>query len=425
MDGYFRFSCPHCGRSLKCLPVHTGRQTRCPKCGEQVVPVPKAQRAPGPLPVPAPAPEVVVPRPAQAVRISDPGDRSAVDHPRREPGDDPGAPRARPANGRAERTPEPTAAVLSGRGGARPPLLSLTRAIEVGTAVARKHDGKQTLERFARLDAALVRAARVNFARGMEPDETPLVLFDRSPRKDGSAGTLVSNRRVYSTYLDRPIPLVDILLAHVERPSQLQEMMTGVQVVIRTLLVNGNAVMVGSDKFVLLADLLTELGRAVREEHRRTWVPPDGVEENDPLARVTAAWVCDRRSEQEIKVALAAAGMPGDRAEEVVEELAAIRYRRQHVLPWVLILLGLPLLLFGALMLLGGIDDNVYGLLWGGGACVFLGFAMPGIGIYRLVSGKTPWRTHELLAAWQHAHVTSATRERAGSTRAAHHRPGV
>ena len=37
------------------------------------------------------------------------------------------------------------------------------------------------------------------------------------------------------------------------------------------------AVIVGADKFVVLADLLTELGQAVREEHGLTWVPPDDV----------------------------------------------------------------------------------------------------------------------------------------------------
>ena len=403
MDGFFRFSCPHCDRTIKCLPVHTGRQARCPKCGEQVVPVPNAHRAPEPqpLPLPAPVPEVVVPRPAQAARISDPGERSAVDHPRRERGGDPIFPRARFAEGRGERTPDPTSAARGERGGKRLPLLSLTRASEVGTDVARRHNGKQTLERFARLDPALVRAARDNFARAMEPDETPLALFDRSPRKDGTVGTLVTNRRVYGTFLDRPIPLADILLAHVERPSQLQEIMTGVQVVIRTLLVNGNAVIVGTDKFALLADLMTELGRAMRDEHALPWIPPATEDGDDPLTRVAAAWVCDRRPDREIVVALAAAGMPERQADETVDELAAIRYRRQYVLPWGLILLGLPLLLIGAFMLLAGMGDHVYGLLWVGGIGVFLGFALPGLGIYRLVSGKTPWRTHELLAAWR------------------------
>ncbi len=307
------------------------------------------------------------------------------------------------------------------RVGPSPPLLSLARAKGVGTDVALKHDGKQTLERFAQLDPALVRAARGHFARGMEPDETPLVLFDRSPRKDGTTGTLVTNRRVYSSYLDRPIPLADILLAHVERPSQLQEIMTGVQVVIRTLLVNGTPVMVGSDKFALLADLLTELGQSVRDEHGLTWVPPDGAAEDDPLAGVAAAWVCDRRSDREIKVALAAAGMSDERAGDMVDEMAAIRYRRQYVLPWVLILLGFPLLLFGAVILLGE-SDNVYGRIWVGGIGLFLGFTLPGIGIYRLASGKTPWRTHELLTAWRRTRPKTTVRARAGSTRAAEDR---
>jgi hypothetical protein len=412
MDGYFRFSCPHCDRSIKCLPVHTGRQARCPKCGKTVVPLPKAHRAhaPDPLPLPAPVPVVKVPRPAAAARASEGGERSAVNHPRRERSDDEAFPWAQLADGRAERTQESAGEAHGGRGGESLPLLSLARAKEVGTDVAQRHDGKQTLERFARLDTRLVAAARREFARQMEPDETPLALFDRSPRKDGTAGTMITNRRVYSTFLDRPIPLADILLAHVERPSQLQEIMTGVQVVIRTLLVNGTPVMVGSDKFALLADLLTELGRAVREEHGLTWVPPEGAPGDDPLTRAAAAWVCDRRPEREIVVALAAAGMPERQADETVDGLAAIRYRRQYVLPWVLILLGFPLLLFGAFMLLAGSDENMYGRIWGGGVGVFLGVALPGIGIYRLISGKTPWRTHELLAAWR----GFATRRRSG-----------
>jgi uncharacterized protein (TIGR03067 family) len=52
MDTYFRFPCPNpvCGKRLKARPHQAGRHTRCPNCGQPVVPQPAA--APLPLPLP-------------------------------------------------------------------------------------------------------------------------------------------------------------------------------------------------------------------------------------------------------------------------------------------------------------------------------------------------------------------------------------
>src|SRR5262249_21250093 len=49
-----------------------------------------------------------------------------------------------------------------------------------------------------------------SFARELGPDEVPLLFFDPSWRRNGRAGILVTNRRLYSSRLDGPIELEDI-----------------------------------------------------------------------------------------------------------------------------------------------------------------------------------------------------------------------
>lgn len=47
----FRFSCPHCGKSLKADPAHAGRRARCSGCGASIV-VPQPESAGKPPPAP-------------------------------------------------------------------------------------------------------------------------------------------------------------------------------------------------------------------------------------------------------------------------------------------------------------------------------------------------------------------------------------
>ncbi len=85
--------------------------------------------------------------------------------------------------------------------------------------IAEVHNQKAVLRQLGRLRPERLAGAARTFARELGPGETPLVLFDTSWMRNGRAGILVTNRRLYSSRLDGPIELQDITEVTCPDPS--------------------------------------------------------------------------------------------------------------------------------------------------------------------------------------------------------------
>jgi mannitol/fructose-specific phosphotransferase system IIA component len=285
--------------------------------------------------------------------------------------------------------------------------LSVERAEAIVRWLAPKHRAHKTLKNLGHLDPNHVANARAAFAKEMSDQETPLVLLDRSPKGDGSAGCLITNEKAYSSFFAKPIRLGEVLVAGVERPSQLQELFNK-EAMENTLVVNGVAISHGTEKFQFLAELMTELGKELRREHGLVWNANDSDQPTEHrLERVCAALACAGRPEAEIVDELSRAGL-GDRAKAMVRQMNALRTRPRRLVPVLLIAAAFPLLalaiFFAWASLSGGVGkarDDVEAAIYVPLVLAVLGIGFPMIGLYRLCSGVTPWRTEELLRAWE------------------------
>jgi hypothetical protein len=126
-----------------------------------------------------------------------------------------------------------------------------------------------------------------SFAREWDHEEIPLLFLDTSWRRNGRAGVLLTNRRLYSSRLDGPIELQDVTRVAFEDPSEAEVLfkvalfviccLVGAIVILwgpwfnRRLLVNGEVVYGGRadihpDFWVAL---LTALGDAARQGEER------------------------------------------------------------------------------------------------------------------------------------------------------------
>jgi hypothetical protein len=86
--------------------------------------------------------------------------------------------------------------------------------------LAEKHGAKGVLQRLGRFPPAHLRNARESFARGLSKDETPLVFVDTSFLKNGKAGLLLTNEKLYSSRTT-PFALHEITEVKVQEPSPL------------------------------------------------------------------------------------------------------------------------------------------------------------------------------------------------------------
>ena len=134
-----------------------------------------------------------------------------------------------------------------------------------------------------------------SFARDWAPEEIPLLFLDTSWRRNGRAGILLTNRRLYSSRLDGPIELQDVTRVAHKGPSEAEMIfkvllfvscfLVGFIVILwgpwfsRRLVVNGEVVYevradIHPDFWI---DLLTALGEAARqgEERARAGATPE------------------------------------------------------------------------------------------------------------------------------------------------------
>jgi hypothetical protein len=131
-----------------------------------------------------------------------------------------------------------------------------------------------------------------SFASEWDPEEIPLLFLDTSWRRDGRAGILLTNRRLYSSRLDGPIELQDVTRVAFKDPSESEMILkallfvtcclVGAIVILwgpwfgRRLLVNGEVVYEGRADIHpdFWVDLLTALGDAARQGEERARAGP-------------------------------------------------------------------------------------------------------------------------------------------------------
>jgi hypothetical protein len=94
------------------------------------------------------------------------------------------------------------------------------RAVSVVRDVAEAHGAWHILKQLDGLRPDRVNNARRRFAREMTDEETPLLLVDSSFLQNGKAGFLLTSRAVYSSGLDRPVPLDGIESVVHRRPDR-------------------------------------------------------------------------------------------------------------------------------------------------------------------------------------------------------------
>jgi hypothetical protein len=134
-----------------------------------------------------------------------------------------------------------------------------------------------------------------SFAREWDPEEIPLLFLDMSWRRNGRAGILLTNRRLYSSWLDGPMELQDVTRVAFKDPSA-AEVIFKVLVFVTCFLVGWIAILWGAwfpHRLVVNGqvvynglgnihpnfwiDLLTTLGDAARQGEERARAGPSST----------------------------------------------------------------------------------------------------------------------------------------------------
>ena len=89
-------------------------------------------------------------------------------------------------------------------------LVPAEQAVDLVREAAGRHGARRILRRAGNVPPRQVTNARAHFARTMADDEAALVLLDRSFLGNGKAGLLLTNRKLYSSWLRRAIALEDL-----------------------------------------------------------------------------------------------------------------------------------------------------------------------------------------------------------------------
>jgi hypothetical protein len=354
--------CPQCRTRLRVGTEHAGKKVRC-RCGHLLrVPPLGLPATAGPARTPArPAP--VLARPSSAVP------RPAA---------------VRPASAR----PAPAG-------------LSPGRAEATVRAVAEKHRAAALLRGLGRVKPAAVANARAGFAADLG-DETPLLLVDRSFLQNGSAGLLLTNRKLYSSVLGEGIPLEDVVVTTGQTPTQLEQLLVSMGGILSLffrhrvqsrLLINGEEVDRGPLTFPFWVEVLTRLGRESRGRGGRT----RARFRDEDLARLAAAAVAQGKEADATLAELTAAGVEADAAGPLVEEMVAVRDRPRYGVTAAALAFGSLLFLLGLLITLGTMGSDVWFIAYGP---VLFGLGLLGTGLHRLVKGPPLLTTADLLKTW-------------------------
>jgi hypothetical protein len=92
----------------------------------------------------------------------------------------------------------------------QPPLIPKDQAESLVRAVAEKYRAKGTLRKLGAIPQKHLDKAAAHYAHEMEEEETPLALLDTSFLQNHTAGLLLTNRGLYSSFRPHPIWLCDI-----------------------------------------------------------------------------------------------------------------------------------------------------------------------------------------------------------------------
>ncbi len=300
--------------------------------------------------------------------------------------------------------PRPTAAPRAVR--ADSPDLSADEARRILRGVADRHKAQGIRKQLDGINHAKVNKATDGYARLMGEDETPLALVDTSFLQNGSAGLLLTNRRVYSHLLSAPVELSEITSAAFEKPTELQGLMVGLggpllfgvyrlcggRPITTALRVNGQEVFQGKCNHAFWIDALTALGQAARQQDGGDRLA-DRLRRRKELARHLAAAVAARLTAAEVEQRFAGVASAGE-VRAVGEELREVYGRRQVVKSAVITAIGFVILVAAGLITLA----SEGGWLWIGGA--FAGLGLFSIGLYRLVVGPPPMTFDALHDKW-------------------------
>lgn len=365
-----RCQTPACGVKFTVKTRQAEKAVACPKCGDiQVV-----RRAEDTTSAPATAKNL----PVVVARVEQPADQSR--------------PVKLPTVKRTE---------------AKPWGLTAEVIEQVLRPIATTHRVKGILKQLDGVNAKKVKKAVGGYARLMENDEIPLVLVDSSFLQDGSAGFLLTTRRLYSSLLPAPIELDEITSVAVEKPTELQGLMLGLAGPVVALLyracggkplttrlrVNGHEVFAGRCNHAFWIEALLALGDEVRRAEGTDMLARK-LQRRGALAQHVAAAIAARMDATQVSKCFSEVA-PAEEVRRLDDEMRQIYGHMQWVKSGVVTAIGFFILAIAALITL----ETSWTWYWIGGMVAGLGLFS--IGVYRLTFGPPPMPFDTLHAKWK------------------------
>lgn len=379
----FRFTCPGCSKLFKAGPAIAGRQMECKRCGlEFRIPTPEPDEAP------------IEPTPPPVIDF-DPAMLQTDEF---------------DVTGPSTTDAEPVLDVLPVEMPAS--ALDAGAIVELLRPIAERHKLKKVAASLGQLKPKKVANARRGFAAGMSDHETAIAQIDTSFFQNGAKGLLLTDRRVYSSFLPEGMELSQIRRVTWEPP------MEGLVVQPGKLLVNGRHLFTGRFSKDFWMEALAAVGQAARGESAGERPRPEeprpargGGRVMEDWVHLAAAAVCNNAEFEAIVDELRDAGATRKCAEQLAEELVEIRQRPQSTRAALHIGGGFIAAVVGAGVTLASFSSPssdgtvlvVYGpVIWG----MFYGVR----GLYRSAIGGWPMATSDLVKIWVQEHPQAAAR---------------
>jgi len=255
----------------------------------------------------------------------------------------------------------------------------------------------------------------------MNADETAIAQIDTSFLQNGSKGLLLTDRRVYSSWLPQGIDLAEIRRVDFEDPSTAMRQRPG------TLLINGRLAFSGRFTSAFWIDALTALGRAARSEDATARSKPKenvgGSSRVKPdWVALAAAAVCNGAAVEDVANDLMDVGATSKSADHLADELMEIRHRPQSGRAVAHIGGGLFAALVGLVVTVISVSnpssDGTVLIVWGP---VLYGLFYGVRGMYRTTIAGWPMSTNELVTEWEaeHPHIVERVDQRVVHSRRA------
>lgn len=288
---------------------------------------------------------------------------------------------------------------------ADPRALTPAEARAIIRPIAQKHGAKGILKQLDGVNDAKASKAVESYAGDLAEGEAPLLIIDTSFLQNGSSGLLLTNRHLFFSAKDKPIPLAEVLSSAYERPTLLEislrstfgifYFLFGGEKLADRLVVNGVTVYEqGKINFKSWVEALVALGNASRKLGVEAGLVRR-MQLKKRLVRHVAGAIASGLTDHEIHSRFQAVNAPPETVDQLVTEMRTIHGRRKRW-PAVGATLGGAGVagLFVALGLTSDVDWLMYIF------ALLCGVPLFCVGVSLLVTGPPPMRTQPLIDAW-------------------------